>query len=474
MLILKKYLLLLLVNLIISNAFAKISLPSIFSDNMVLQQNSTVSIWGKAKVNVKVTVRTSWNNQNYTTMSDSNGSWKLSVVSTKAGGPYQVKISDGEEITLNNVLLGEVWVCSGQSNMEMPVKGFRNQPTLNAADILLDADNSHIRLIKYDKELSRTLRYDGKSTSWQVSDAQSAREFSAVGYQFAQELQRKLKVPIGMIMSTWGGTKVEAWMPENALRSFSGVKVSNPADTAKITKNDPSVLYNAMINPFLGYGIQGVLWYQGEANRSNYEQYDELMETMVKSWRKAWNIGEWPFYYVQIAPFKYDGTHESAFLREAQSNASTQISNAGMVVSMDVGAKNYIHPPDKTVISKRLLYWALANVYGMKGLAFASPAYKSHKIDNDRVTIFFSHAENGLTSFGKSLKAFEIAGEDKVFHPAEAKITAKGVVVHSKDVKNPIAVRYAFKDWVVGDLFNTEGLPASSFRTDHWSFKGRD
>jgi sialate O-acetylesterase len=458
MLIMKKYLFLLLVSLITSTAFAKISLPSIFSDNMVLQQNSNVSIWGRARANAKVTVHTSWNSQKYIAMSDADGSWKLSLVSTKAGGPYQITINDGEGIVLNNVLLGEVWVCSGQSNMEMPVKGFKNQPTLNSADILLNADNPQIRVIRYEKTLSRTPQYDCKSTSWQISDAQSAKEFSAVGYQFAQQLQHKLKVPVGIIMSTWGGTKIEGWMAGN----------STVADTAKITKNDPSVLYNAMIHPFLGYGIKGVLWYQGEANRSNYEQYDQLMEAMVKGWRKAWNIGEWPFYYVQIAPFKYDKTNESAFLREAQLKASLLIPNSGMVVSMDVGTENFIHPPDKTTISKRLVYWAMANTYEMKGLTFASPVYKSHKIAKNVITISFSHAENGLSSFGKTLSAFEIVGEDKVFHPATARITGAGVVVQSEKVKTPVAARYAFKDWVAGDLFNNEGLPASSFRTDNW------
>lgn len=447
-----------LVSLITSTAFAKISLPSIFSNNMVLQQNSSVSIWGKAKANVKVTVHTSWNNQKYTVMSAADGSWKLPVTSTKAGGPYQITVSDGEEVVLDNVLLGEVWVCSGQSNMEMPVKGFKNQPTLNSADILLDADNPQIRLIRYEKTLSRIPQYDCKSTSWQISDVQSAKEFSAVAYQFAQQLQRKLKVPVGVIMSTWGGTKIEGWM----------AGTSAVTDTAKITKNDPSVLYNAMINPFLGYSIKGVLWYQGEANRSNYNQYAQLLEAMVKGWRKAWNIGEWPFYYVQIAPFKYDNKNESAYLREAQLKASTQIPNSGIAVSMDVGTENFIHPPDKTTVSKRLLYLAMANTYGMKGLPFASPVYKSYKIIKNIVTLSFSNAGNGLSSFGKPLSAFEIAGEDKVFHPATARITGAGVVLQSEKVKTPVAVRYAFKDWVTGDLFNNEGLPASSFRTDTW------
>lgn len=465
----KKYLFLLIVNLITSTAFAKISLPSIFSDNMVLQQNSNISIWGKAKTKARVTVYTSWNNQTYTAMSNADGSWKLAVVSTKAGGPYRITISDGEAVTLNNVLLGEVWLCSGQSNMEIPVKGFRNQPILNSTDILLNADNPQIRLIRYGKALSRTPQYDCKSTSWQISDAQSAKEFSAVGYQFAQQLQYKLKVPIGIIMSAYGGTKIEAWMPSNSLKSFHEIKIPADDDTAKITKNDPSVLFNAMVSPFLGYGIKGVIWYQGERNRYNPGIYDKLMVAMVEEWRKLWNSGELPFYYVQIAPFHYkDNMGSASLLREAQLKASTQIPNSGMVVSLDVGTENFIHAPDKTTISKRLVYWAMANTYGMKGLAFAGPVYKSYKIVKDVVTISFSHAENGLSSFGKGLSAFEVAGEDKIFYPATARITAAGVVVQSENVKKPIAVRYAFKDWIVGDLFNTEGLPASSFRTDNW------
>ncbi|MGV3508610.1 MAG: sialate O-acetylesterase [Sphingobacteriaceae bacterium] len=464
-----KYLFFLLISLVSTTTYGKIVLPSIFGDNMVLQQNANVSIWGKATPNTKVTVQTSWNNRKYTVTSKSDSSWKLQVISTKAGGPYTIAISDGQTLVLNNVLLGEVWLCSGQSNMEMPVKGFGNQPILNSNDILLDADNSQIRLIRYERAHSRVPQYDCKSTSWEVSDAESAKNFSAVGYQYAQILQRKLKVPVGVIMSTWGGTKIEAWMTGNSLKTFPEITIPAIADTAKIMKNDPTVLFNAMINPFLGYTIKGAIWYQGEQNRSNPQIYDKLMVAMVNEWRTLWNSGNFPFYYVQIAPFFYkDKIGPANLLREAQLKASTQIPNSGMVVTMDVGAENFIHPPDKTTVSKRLAYLAMANTYGMKGLPYASPVYKSHKIDKNEVTISFENVENGLSSFGKTLSAFEVAGADKVFHPATARIKGAGVVVQSENVKEPVAVRYAFKDWVVGDLFNTEGFPASPFRTDNW------
>ena len=449
-------------------AHARVILPSIFSDNMVLQQKDEVPLWGKAAPRKAISIITSWNNKKYTVVSDSEGAWRIKVTTPTAGGPYTIIFSDGEKLTLQNILIGEVWICSGQSNMEMPVKGFGNQPILGSSDILFDADNSQIRLIRFERAMSRTPQADGHSTSWQVSDAESAREFSAVGYQFAQMLQRKLKVPVGMIMSTWGGTKIEAWMSESSLKAFPDISIPALNDTARIIKNDPTVLFNAMIHPFLGYGVKGVLWYQGEQNRSNPQLYDRLMVAMVNEWRGRWNR-DFPFYYVQIAPFKYKDTIGPAnLLREAQLKASTLIPNAGMVVTMDVGAEHFIHPPDKTTIARRLAYWAMANTYGMKGLPFASPVFKSMTIDNGAAIISFHYAENGLTSFGKALSAFEIAGEDKVFYPATARITGRGVVVQSDGVKKPVAVRYAFKDWVEGDLFNTEGLPASPFRTDHW------
>ena len=451
-----------------NQGFGRVVLPSVFSDHMVLQQKDTVLIWSRADINKTVSITGSWNGKTYKVKTNGEGQWKTRIATPAAGGPYTISFDDGEKLVLKNILIGEVWLCSGQSNMEMPVKGFGNQPILNSNDILFDADKAQIRLIRYDRGQSRTPQYDGKSTSWEISSAQTAREFSAVGFQYAQMLQRKLKVPIGMIMSTWGGTKIEAWMNARSLEGFPEIKIPDIADTAKIGKNDPTVLFNAMINPFLGYGIRGVIWYQGEQNRGNPKIYDQLMMAMVKEWRHLWEK-DLPFYFVQIAPFRYKDTLGPAnLLREAQLKASRQIPNSGMVVTMDVGAENFIHPPDKTTISKRLAWLAMAKTYGMTGIACESPVYKSMEVEKDMVKISFDHADNGFSSFGKTLSGFEIAGNDKIFYPATARISGKLVIVKSEQVKNPVAVRYAFSDWVEGTLFNTEGLPASPFRTDNW------
>jgi len=446
----------------------KVILPAVIDNNMVLQQKSEAPLWGKAKPSTKVKITTSWNGKSYTTQTGSDSLWRVSVSTPAAGGPFNITFDDGDKLVLKNILIGEVWVCSGQSNMSMPVKGFKNQPIAGSNELLLNAENPKIRLIQIQRQYSVKPQFDCKVSPWTEASMESVSEFSAVGYMYAKILQEKLNVPVGIIMTAWGGTKIEAWTNSNSLDSLSFIKQPLLKEKAKINHNSATVLYNAMINPLVGYGIKGFIWYQGEANRSNYDQYDQLMEAMVKGWRKEWNMGELPFYYVQIAPFKYDGNNKSAFLREAQLKASTLIPNSGMVVSLDVGKETFIHPPDKATIAKRLALLALANNYGMTKLAYASPVYKSHKIVKDVATISFSHAENGLSSFGKNLSAFEIAGEDKVFYPAKATIVSEGVKVQSDHVKVPVAVRYAFKDWVVGDLYNTEGFPASSFRTDNW------
>lgn len=447
---------------------AKVVLPAVIGNGMVLQQNAQVLLWGKAGT-ATIKIITSWNNRSYVVVRQKDSSWQVRVQTPKAGGPYQITFIDGGRTVLKDILIGEVWICSGQSNMEMPVKGFGNQPVFNSNDLLMDAENSHIRLFRLERALSRTPQPDCKATGWQAADAESVKDFSAVGYQYAKILQEKLKVPVGVIMTVWGGTMIEAWMDSASVKAFPGVKPA--ADTAKIAKNDPSVLYNAMIHPLIGYGIKGVIWYQGEQNRINYELYDRLMAAMVKQWRNAWGMGEWPFYYVQIAPYTYtvkDKQGLAAYLREAQVKAMSEIPQSGMVVTVDAGSEKVIHPPDKTIVSKRLACWALANTYGKKGINYQSPVYKSMKITGSSVFVNFDFTPNGLTAFGKDISAFELAGEDKVFYPAAAKISGNGVTLESERVKLPVAVRYAFKDWAVGNLYNTEGLPVTPFRTDSW------
>lgn len=450
------------------DANSRIKLPPLIADHMVLQQQSNVALWGWAKKTSGITVITSWNKKLYKAKTDVNGKWRIKIETPVAGGPYTITISDGTPLTIKDILIGEVWICSGQSNMEMPVKGFKNQPVLNSNDLVMEAKNSSIRLIRFERAASMKPEDTAVNSGWQLANAESVKEFSAVGYQFAKMLQQQLKVPVGIIGTYWGGTKVEAWMSKESFESFPQIKI--PADTTGLNKNTPTVLFNAMLNPLIGFGIKGVIWYQGEQNRNNPEMYDRLLAAMVKDWRTRWQMGEWPFYYVQIAPYAYhDKLGPAAPLREAQTRALNLINNCGMAVSIDVGSEKSIHPPDKTTIAKRLLCWALANTYHYKGLAYESPFYQSMQVNHDTVIVRFKNAANGLTSFGKPIAAFEIAGEDKKFYPATAWITGEGIRLKSENVKRPVAVRYAYKDWVTCDLYNTEGFPLAPFRTDMWN-----
>ncbi|HEY4289430.1 MAG TPA: sialate O-acetylesterase [Puia sp.] len=451
------------------SAWAEVELPAVIADSMVLQQKAEVALWGTAKSRSKVTVIPSWSNKPYSVISDADGKWRVLVTTPAAGGPYTISFDDGKKRVLKNILIGEVWICSGQSNMEMPVKGFINQPVLHSGEILMDSRNPQIRLFRLERALSRKPGSNCKATSWEEAGPMSVKEFSAVGYQYAKILQEKLKVPVGMIMTTWGGTVIEAWMNKHSLAAFPDIKVLTETDTTKINKNEPAVLFNAMINPLVGYGIKGVIWYQGEQNRVNPQIYDRLMAGMVKEWREIWKCGDWPFYYVQIASYGYnDKLGPAAPLREAQQKALSEIPHSGMAVSIDAGEEKSIHPANKTVISQRLAYWALANTYEWVGLPYASPFFKSMKIRRDTVMVALDNVVNGLTSFGKPIEAFELAGEDKRFFPARARIVSRGIQLLSDSVKMPVAVRYAYKDWVKAELYNTEGLPVAPFRTDSW------
>lgn len=447
---------------------AAIRLPAIIADNMVLQQRSDVPLWGSASHDATVYVITSWDHKAYTTPADHAGHWRITVRTPAAGGPYEISFSDGKKLVLKNILIGEVWVCSGQSNMEISLKGYANQPVLNANDILADAYDPQLRLFHVQRAVSNAPVDDCKG-AWEVSSPGSAASFSAVGFQFAKKLQEILKVPVGIIEASWGGTPIEAWMDKESLRAFPAVKTPVENDTAKADRLRPTCLFNGMIAPVAGFGIKGFIWYQGETNVPHPSGYDQLMNAMISEWRKLWGRDTLPFYYVQIAPWKYTANRDSvALLREAQQKAQSEIPHTGMAVSIDAGNEFTIHPPDKTVISKRLLYWALGDAYGEKGIAYLSPYYKSMKKTGSTIAVSFSDAPNGFTSFDKEITGFEIAGADHVFHPAQAKIFRNTIQVHSDEVPDPVAVRYAFRDWVTGNLYNTAGLPVAPFRTDDW------
>lgn len=451
-----------------ANCFGKIRLPSIIGNSMVLQRQSEVALWGSAKQNTAVTITTSWNHKVYKTISSSDSSWKIYIETPVAGGPYTIAISDGEKLVLSDILIGEVWLCSGQSNMEISMLGYGNQPILNSNNILTEAGNPQLRLFHVQRAVSNTpLRNCGGN--WKVSSPENASSFSAVGFQFAQALQKILKVPVGIIETSWGGTPIEAWMDKKSLSAFAHMKAPAGGDTAKADRLRPACLFNGMVAPLIGFGIRGFLWYQGETNVPHPSNYDQLMKSMVSEWRALWKRDSLPFYYVQIAPWIYRANRDSvAILRERQQMAQDEIPYSGMVVSIDKGNEFTIHPPDKTTIANRLLYWALGQTYQMKGIAYQSPLYKNMSTKGDTITITFTATPFGFTSYDNEINAFEIAGSDRVFRPAKARIHKNSIQVSSDQVPTPVAVRYAFKDWVTGNLYNTEGLPVAPFRTDDW------
>ena len=449
---------------------AEVKLPAIFGDHMVLQQQTDAAIWGTAKANKTVKVTTSWNKKSYSTKSDSDGNWKLKVKTPAAGGPFSITISDGTALKLNNVLIGEVWVCSGQSNMQMTMNGYQNQPVLGSNEAIATSTNKSIRLItiKREKNLEEQQDFTGE---WQECNPGNVGDFSATAYFFGRMIQEALDVPVGLISSSWGGTRIEPWISENGFEEFDWVNLPDKNMEGEYSPQTPTVLFNAMISPMAGFAIKGGLWYQGESNRNEPQHYEELMPGLIENWRVEWGIGDFSFYYCQIAPYNYGGGINSAFLREAQFKASTAIENIGMACLMDVGEKSNIHPADKKAAGDRLAYLALAKTYDMAGFGFSGPTLKEMTVEGSVVKLTFDHAKYGLNTFGKELENFKVAGENQRFYPAKAFLTRQGITLFSPSVEKPVAVRYAFDDWVVGELFNNEGLPASSFRTDDWEIK---
>jgi sialate O-acetylesterase len=468
----KMILLLLLILCVWSSKAAELRLPSVVGSHMVLQQKRTVNVWGWAKPGASVSVKAGWLKKAVKTVAAGEGKWKLSLETPEAGGPYEISVKSDTTIIIKDVLIGEVWVCSGQSNMQMPVVGIPSQPVNGSNDCIARAKNNNIRLLTVERTFS-TKPLDDCKGNWNVASPSSVVNFSAVALFFGQYLNEILGIPIGLISTNYGGTPAESWTDEATLmRDFSEIDLT-VLNSDKVNAQSPTVLFNSMIHPILNYSIRGAIWYQGESNifnrgKKGAEQYTRHFPAMVRNWREQWNQGDFPFYYVQIAPFKYSEKDNSAYLREAQLKAMKIISNAGMAVTMDIGDSDCIHPAEKILVGKRLAYWALAKTYGIEALPCSGPVYKDMTINKNKAILRFDYAENGLSDFGNELQGFVVAGEDRQFHPAKAKITNNNLEVKSEKVKNLVAVRYCWENYAVGTLFNTAGLPASSFRTDDW------
>lgn len=635
------------------NVQSQTRLPAIIGSSMVLQQQDMAPIWGWDTPGQAIIISASWLEETQNTTSNSQGKWKVELPTPVAGGPYKITISGSEKIELENVLIGEVWLCSGQSNMEMPLKGWDGQPVTGSKQAIDAADHPEIRLFT----VTRATSYeplDDCEGNWVECSPETAPSFSATGYFFGLELYQKLGVPVGLIHSSWGGTPSEAWtskeyigkvpffqstpgradpqayrqkkldayeiVKNNWLKSVgflpdsdkspqwanpnfdvqdwikievpekwentklgkyrgmvemrvefkisskmagkalklelgpideiditwvNGVKVgmqpytyywntprvynipegltkkgkntlavkvgnTNGAggicgskeqlriypegeeESYKIIKgkwfarksrslgdfvpmpwcdncaepNTPTTLYNGMINPLIPFQIKGAIWYQGESNRYDGKLYGTIFPNMITNWRDSWNQGDFSFYYVQIAPYTYRDELSTGLLKESQQNAMMLL-NTGMVATGDIGDLATIHPPDKSNVGKRLAYWALARDYN-KDIEFSGPLYKESRIEGAKIRIVFDYAGEGLKIEGDELKHIQIAGRDRKFKKAEAKIEGKTLVVYSSDVKSPIAVRFGWGSLDQTNLFNIAGLPAGPFRTDRW------
>jgi sialate O-acetylesterase len=442
---------------------------------MVLQRNSRVVLWGWADANEKITLKVSWLDKPLNVSADRKGNWRIEVKTTNSKEPQTIALkSAASDIFLENILLGEVWLCSGQSNMQQPLKGYPGQPTYGSVMAIARAHNKNLRLFSVDRAGSKTPVKDiEKYSAWESANPDNVTDFSAVAYFFGQQLQEILDVPVGMIHTSWGGSSVQAWISNEVMDSYQEVNLTG-VDITKRTNHIPTALYNAMIHPLIPYTIKGVLWYQGESNRMEPEKYKELFPAMVNDWRTRWGIGDFPFYFVQIAPYWYNdvdafsASANSAYIRETQLQCADLIPNSGIAVTLDIGDEFCIHPPKKKEVADRLLFNALHQTYGFESVDGKSPVYDSLEVKDGEALLWFRNAENGLYAF-EDLSGFEIAGTDKVFHPARARIVNRTkVLVKSEKVPSPVAVRYAWSNWVVGTLFDTNLLPASSFRTDNW------
>jgi len=652
----------LIVSPVLAGEKAQLKLPAIFGDNMVLQQKSQAPVWGWAKPGSKITIKCSWKKDKIKTRADESGAWQVRLQTPGAGGPYSIKVKNDTTIVFKNVKIGEVWLCSGQSNMSMPVdsvtRSFAGVPNYQME--LATVNYSNIRLFHFPRTAAAKPQSEVFGF-WEQCDSTTLANFSAAAYFFGKELHERLNVPIGLIHSSWGGSSAEAWtkaekllqfpefktiveeldslaenkgklqreyeiaraewdklardrqaddlsnfnqwieadfidtawskievphkwsktalsgfngsvwfrkivyIPENwqdknlilhlgpidemDITWFNGEKIGEHTQVSDYTKEriytipskyivagrnsiilqvanhygeggiygqaerikicpedssldneislsgewrykicldyktlppiprhplgskhrTPTLLYNAMIHPLIPFSIKGVIWYQGESNTYDADLYSRLFPAMINNWREDWNQGEFPFYYVQIAPYKYGGEYPvAAELREAQ-RSTLSVPNTGMVVITDLGNVYDIHPRRKVEVGKRLALWALAKDYDVQDVVYSGPLYRESKIEDNKIRLWFDCVGSGLYCLGDKLTHFTIAGDDSVFVPANAVIDGNTIVVSSDQVVNPIAVRFGWSNTAQPNLFNIEGLPASPFKTDEWN-----
>jgi len=450
----------LVATLALAAAAATVRPNPMFSDGAVLQRGISVPVWGTANDGEKITV--SFADQKVSTTAK-NGKWMVRLAPLSVGGPRVMTISGDNTIEIKDILVGDVWVCSGQSNMQWSLAG-----TANAKEDIAKSLDSHLRLLQVPM-----LTADSPSSEvpvkWEKCRPGKVNDFTAVGYFFGRDLRKALNVPIGLINSSWGGTYAQTWMTREGFESNPALRHILTDPIAKDGPNRPTVLYNGMIAPLQPYAIKGAIWYQGESNAGGAYEYRTLFPAMIESWRKSWGQGDFTFLFVQIAPFMKIATEPEesnwAELREAQLLTSQHCPNTGMAVITDYGSPDDIHPKQKEPVGARLALAARAVAYS-EDIIYRGPTYKGMKVKGDSIALYFDSVGGGLVAKGGELTGFTIAGADRKFYNAEAKIVGKSVVVRSASVAKPVAVRYGWANCPVVNLFNVEDLPATPFRTD--------
>lgn len=514
-------------------------LPALISDNMVLQQRAEAPLWGWASPGDEIRISASWLSDAIIVQAGPDGRWTAKIATGNAGGPHAITFDGRETVVVKNVMFGEVWLCSGQSNMQMPLQGWPGQPVLDSDEAIRNSENPALRFFEVSEAISAQPLDDCRG-AWQQSRPETTARFSATAYFFGKKLHEALGVPIGLINVSWNGTRAECWMRQETLARFpelqselarldsscdafekqitafeatmfkwgksarydpvrrytSCIEIHGEAllerektvamnrDAPDVALNDylkaislepfpaimASALYNGMIHPLIPFAIRGAIWYQGESNAPDPALYARLFPALIRDWRQIWQQGDFPFYYVQIAPHVYldnehEQNHDAAGLREVQ-RKTLSVPNTGMAVTMDIGDLACIHPANKQAVGERLARWALATDYGRDDVVCSGPLYRSMSIEKGKIRLYFDYAENGLLCKGERLIDFEIAGTDGIFVSADAMIEGKSVIVSSADVPAPRAVRYGWRNDAEPNLFNRAGLPASPFQTD--------
>lgn len=484
-------------------AFANIKLPAIFSDGMVLQQNAKAAIWGWASPNETISISTTWSKQTLTTRPDTSGKWRVNLQTPAAGGPYTITIKGVSTIELKDVLIGEVWLCSGQSNMGMTLKASQG-----GKEEMAKADYPTLRYFSLKRQYGTKEFNDCPGSVWVKSTPATSGGFSAVAFYFAKEIQEHKNVPIGIIFNAWGGTPAEAWTPADVLNDDSVLqqyinrwddirqhvgkdstayhialstweKAKNTADSNTIKKpsepqtlyyfnrpwRKPSVLFNGLVNPVIPFTIKGVLWYQGESNVGYADEYELLFSKMINSWRHRWaNAGgqkDIPFIFVQLPPYGYSDLYAAAVVRQAQENVSKKLKNTAIVVSMDVGNMNDIHPTKKREVGERLAAIALNKLYGNKKLDYKNAKIKSVKPIDNKIKVEFDDEIVNRQAGGFEIGYYE--NNSLVYLPAKARVSSKVITIWNDKVLKPVAVRYGWLEIAGADLIGKNGLPVAPF-----------